>query len=304
MLADRIASMRLQASRAARSLRALPRRSVLPRQSLVWGAVACALLTTTAWADGLPPVEALKRFKVAPGFQVQLFAGEPEIRQPVSMSFDQRGRMWVIQYLQYPTPAGLKVVKVDQYLRTIYDKVPEPPPKGPRGADRITICEDTNGDGQADTFKDFISTLNLATGLALGHGGVFVVKAPYLLFYADRNGDDVPDGDPEVLLTGFGMEDAHALANSLQWGPDGWLYGAQGSTVTAHIRGVTFQQGIWRYHPRTRQFELFAEGGGNTWGADFDRHGNIETAVRFQAEKPPAHPACFGRGRGADAAAR
>ena len=191
------------------------------------------------------------------------------------MTFDGRGRMWVIQYLQYPNPAGLTAVKVDQYLRTKYDRVPEPPPRGPRGADRVTILEDTDGDGHADTAKDFVDGLNLATGLAIGHGGVFVVQAPYLLFYPDRDGNDAPDGDPEVLLTGFGLEDAHALANSLQWGPDGWLYGAQGSTVTANIRGITFQQGIWRYHPRTREFELFAEGGGNTWGADFDSHGNM-----------------------------
>ena len=78
-----------------------------------------------------------------------------------------------------------------------------------------------------------------------------------------------------MLLSGFGMEDAHAVANSLQWGPDGWLYGAQGSTVTAHVRGLEFQQGIWRYHPVTKEFELFAEGGGNTWGLDFDAHGNV-----------------------------
>jgi putative heme-binding domain-containing protein len=95
-----------------------------------------------------------------------------------------------------------------------------------------------------------------------------------LLFYPDRNGDDIPDGDPEVLLTGFGMEDAHAVVNSMQWGPDGWLYGTQGSTVTADIRGIGFQQGIWRYHPASKRFELFSEGGGNTWGLDFDRHGN------------------------------
>jgi putative membrane-bound dehydrogenase-like protein len=236
---------------------------------------------TSLRAEGLAPAEAMKRFQVASGFQLKLFASEPMIRQPVSMSFDDRGRMWVIQYLQYPNPAGLTAVKVDQYLRTKYDRVPEPPPKGPRGADRITILEDVNGDGQADTAKDFIDGLNLATGLAIGHGGVFVAQAPYLLFYADRNKDDVPDGDPEVLLTGFGLEDAHALANSLQWGPDGWLYGAQGSTVTAHIRGVTFQQGIWRYHPVTKAFELFAEGGGNTWGADFDRHGAMIAGTNY-----------------------
>ena len=117
--------------------------------------------------------------------------------------------------------------------------------------------------------------------MCLGHGGVFVVQPPYLLFYPDRNGDDVPDSDPEVLLTGFGMEDAHAFANSLQWGPDGWLYGAQGSTVNAKIRGIEFVQGIWRYHPLTKEFELFAEGGGNTWGVDFDRHGNLIAGTNF-----------------------
>ncbi len=116
--------------------------------------------------------------------------------------------------------------------------------------------------------------MNLASALAVGHGGVFVGQSPYLLFYPDRNHDDRPDGDPEVLLTGFGLQDAHAVVNSMTWGPDGWLYGAQGSTVTAQIRGYGFQQGIWRYHPRTRQFELFAEGGGNTWGLDFDATGN------------------------------
>ena len=219
--------------------------------------------------------------KVAEGFTAKLVASEPEIRQPISISFDDRGRMWVIQYLQYPTPAGLKPVKVDQYLRTTYDKLPEPPPRGPKGADRITICEDTDGDGRMDKFKDFIGGLNLCSGMALGQDGVFVVQPPYLLFYADKNRDDIPDGDPEVLLTGFGMEDAHAFANSLTWGPDGWLYGAQGSTVTANIRGIEFQQGIWRYHPVTRAFELFAEGGGNTWGVDFDGDGELFAGTNF-----------------------
>jgi putative membrane-bound dehydrogenase-like protein len=219
--------------------------------------------------------------KVADGFEVKLVAHEPEIRQPLSVTFDERGRMWVIQYLQYPTPAGLKAVSVDQYLRTKYDRVPEPPPRGPNGADRITICEDTDGDGRFDKFKDFVNGLNLASGMALGHGGVFIVQPPYLLFYPDRDHDDIPDGDPEVRLSGFGLEDAHAVANSLTWGPDGWLYGAQGSTVTAHIRGLEFQQGIWRYHPLTHEFELFAEGGGNTWGLDFDEHGNIIAGTNF-----------------------
>ena len=71
------------------------------------------------------------------------------------------------------------------------------------------------------------------------------------------------------------MEDAHSVANSLTWGPDGWLYGLQGSTVTARVRGIEFQQGVWRCHPKTRRFELFCEGGGNMWGLDFDRHGQL-----------------------------
>lgn len=221
------------------------------------------------------PADAIKAMKVADGFEVKVVAADPDARKPVTMTFDDRGRLWVIQYLQYPTPNGLKPVQVDQYLRTIYDRIPEPPPKGPKGNDKITIFEDPDEQGRYRKHKDFLGNLNLATGLCLGHGGAFVLQSPYLLFYADKNGDDVPDGDPEVLLEGFGMEDSHAFANSLQWGPDGWLYGAQGSTVTAKIRGIEFQQGIWRYHPRTREFELFAEGGGNTWGLDFDRRGNV-----------------------------
>src|SRR5262249_51233815 len=144
-----------------------------------------------------------------------------------------------------------------------------------------TIFEDTKGNGKPDKVKDFVTGLNLASGMVLGDGGVYVLQAPYLLFYPDKNCDDVPDGDPEVLLKGFGMEDAHAVANSLQWGPDGWIYGAQGSTVTANIRGIEFQQGIWRYNPRTRRFELFSEGGGNTWGVDFDRKGQLIAGTNY-----------------------
>lgn len=247
--------------------------------------VVSALAASDSFAQGtvpkeeapppLSPEDAQKQFKVAEGLQVWLVVAEPQIAQPLSISFDDRGRMWVLQYRQFPNPNGLKPVKVDNWLRTKYDRIPEPPPKGPKGHDRISIYEDKDGDGKADSVKHFVSDLNLASGMALGYGGVFVVQSPYLLFYPDRNQDDVPDGDPEVLLTGFGMDDAHAFANSLTWGPDGWLYGAQGSTATAEIRGIGFQQGVWRYHPRTKKFELFAEGGGNTWGIDFDQHGNL-----------------------------
>jgi putative membrane-bound dehydrogenase-like protein len=226
-------------------------------------------------AQGYKPEEAAGRMTVAAGLRVKLVAAEPEVRQPVAIDFDDRGRLWVLQYLQYPNPAGLKRVKVDRYSRTVYDRVPEPPPRGPRGDDRLTILDRPNASGRFRRAKDFANGLNLASGFAFGHGGVFILQAPYLLFYPDRDCNDVPDGDPVVLLRGFGMEDAHSVANSLTWGPDGWLYGCQGSTVTANVRGIEFQQGVWRYHPLSHRFELFCEGGGNSWGLDFDRYGNL-----------------------------
>lgn len=225
-------------------------------------------------AGGFPPQAAAERMVLPSGFHADVYASEPDIRQPIAACFDERGRMWVVEYLQFPNPAGLTPVTRDVYLRTVYDKIPLPPPKGVKGADRIKILEDTDGDGKADKTTTFVDGLNLASGVAVGRGGVFVAQTPYLLFYPDKNKDDKPDGDPEVLLSGFGLEDTHSIINSLVWGPDGWLYGAQGSTSTAKIRGIEFQQGVWRYHPETKRFELFAEGGGNTWGLDFDSTGN------------------------------
>ncbi len=230
---------------------------------------------------GLSPDESIRAMKVASGFRVESVAAEPLVRQPVAMEFDDRGRLWVLQYLQYPNPADLKRVSVDRYSRTVYDRVPEPPPKGPKGADRLTILEDTDGDGRMDHAKDFVAGLNLASGFAFSHGGVFVIQVPYLLFYPDRDRDDLPDSDPEVLLSGFGMEDAHSVANSLTFGPDGWLYGCQGSTVTARVRGIEFQQGVWRYHPIDDTFELFCEGGGNAWGLDFDATGRLFYSTNY-----------------------
>jgi putative membrane-bound dehydrogenase-like protein len=231
--------------------------------------------TAPALAQGYSPDDAPGKMSLPDGLAVTLFASEPEVRQPIFCKCDDRGRLWTIQYLQYPNPAGLKRVKVDRYSRTVYDRKPEPPPHGPRGADRITILEDTDGDGRADRFRDFVSGLNLCTGVEFGNVGVYVIQVPYLLFYPDRDRDDVPDGDPEVLLEGFGMEDAQSLANHLTWGPDGWLYGLNGSTTTCRIRGIEFQQGVWRYHPVTKDFELFCEGGGNIFGLTFDRQGRL-----------------------------
>ncbi|EAQ80887.1 PVC-type heme-binding CxxCH protein [Blastopirellula marina] len=232
----------------------------------------------------LEPAEAEKKFVTPDDVTVKVVLSEPEVRQPVCVNFDERGRMWVVQYLQYPFPAGLKVVKYDEHLRAVFDKVPPAPPNHDRGADKITIHEDTNGDGTFDKQKTFVDGLNIVTSALPGRGGVWVMNPPYLLFYPDADQDDVPDGDPEVHLAGFGMADTHAVANSLTWGPDGWLYGAQGSTCWASVTlpriapqpPVHFKgQAIWRYHPEKNQFEVFAEGGGNTFAVEFDAQGRV-----------------------------
>jgi putative membrane-bound dehydrogenase-like protein len=235
--------------------------------------------------QGIPPSDprdTLKQLKVPEGLELQLVASEPAIRQPVCINFDERGRLWVVQYLQYPFPAGLKIVKYDEHLRAVFDKVPPPPPNHFPGADKITILEDEDHDGYFEKTRDFVTGLNIATSALPGRGGVWVMNPPYLLFYPDKNRDDVPDGPPEVHLEGFGLEDTHAVANSLTWGPDGWLYGAQGSTCTATVRGIRFLgQAIWRYHPLTREFELFAEGGGNTFCIEFDRKGRLFSGTNW-----------------------
>lgn len=231
------------------------------------------------------PRAALASFKVPDDLAIELVLAEPVVRQPVSISFDERGRLWVVQYLQYPYPAGLKMVSHDGVWRAVYDKVPPAPPHHFRGKDKITIHEDTDGDGVFDRHKTFLDGLNIATSVARGRGGVWVLNPPYLLFYPDRNNDDIPDGDPEVRLQGFGLEDTHSVVNSLQWGPDGWLYAAQGSTVTGHVTRPGLDTGkepvhsmgqlIWRYHPETRRYEVFAEGGGNAFGVEIDAKGRI-----------------------------
>jgi putative heme-binding domain-containing protein len=234
-------------------------------------------------AGPLSPAAAFKHMKAAGDLRLDQVLAEPAVTQPVFMDFDERGRLWVVQYRQYPFPAGLKILSEDKFLRATYDKVPPPPPRHFKGRDKITIHEDTKGTGVFDRHKTFVEGLNIATSLARGRGGVWVLNPPYLLFYPDRNNDDVPDGDPVVHLEGFGLEDTHSCANSLQWGPDGWLYACQGSTVSGHVKhyGVnepavhSMGQLIWRYHPETRRYEVFAEGGGNAFGLEIDAKGRI-----------------------------
>lgn len=234
----------------------------------------------------LPPEESAAKLEAHDGLEVELLLHEPLVRQPFQFSFDERGRLWVAQTLQYPYPAGLKMLSRDKYYRSHYDRVPAAPPNHPPGDDLISIHEDTDGDGVYDKHKVFVDGLNMANSVVRGRGGVWVMHTPYLVFYPDSDGDDVPDGPPVTHLSGFGFEDSHSMSNGLTWGADGWLYGCQGSTTSCRVRrpgldddkspGVYFEGCmVWRYHPESRAFEIFAEGGGNTFGLEVDAEGRL-----------------------------
>lgn len=234
----------------------------------------------------MSPEESLKLMKPADGLAVDLLLAEPLVAQPTHLSFDERGRMWVSQYRQYPYPAGLKMISRDKYYRSRFDRVPPAPPNHDKGRDIISVHESTKRDGVFDRHKVVLEGLNMANAAVYGQGGIWVMHTPYLLFYPDADGDDIPDRDPEVRLAGFGLEDTHSVANGLAWGPDGWLYGGQGSTTTSRVTrpgidppeapGVYFEGCmVWRYHPTKKIYEIFAEGGGNTFGLDFDAEGRV-----------------------------
>ncbi len=245
----------------------------------------CQLSNRQDQPDGpaLPPADALKLFEAADGLQVTELLAEPAVRQPLFTTFDIDGRMWVVQYLQYPEPAGIKQLSRDNYWRIVYDRLPKPPGQDVPGADRITIYRQDVSKSNYTEIGDFVSGLNMATAVVPTSHGAWVLQPPYLLYYHDQDGDLRADGPPEVHLQGFGLEDTHSVVNSLCMGPDGWLYAAQGSTVTAAVANYgssdppqkSLGQLIWRYHPELRKYEVFAEGGGNAFGVAFDDHGQV-----------------------------
>jgi putative membrane-bound dehydrogenase-like protein len=202
------------------------------------------------------PAEAIAAMTLPPGFVVELVAAEPQLVNPVAMTFDERGRIWVTESLEYPRR--------------------EPGP----GRDRVKVLEDTDGDGKVDKTTLFAEGLNIPSGIAVGHGGVWVANSPDILFYPDADRDAVADGPPRVVVTGFGRDDTHELPNALTWGPDGWLYGWNGvfnaSAVKDH-NGVVrkFTCAVYRIHPRTRAFEVWCEGTSNPWGIAFNERGDL-----------------------------
>ena len=215
----------------------------------------------------LSPAEAIQKMTVPPGFTVELVAAEPDVMNPVAMTFDERGRIWITESFEYPRR--------------------EPGP----GRDRVKILEDSDGDGTAETVSIFAEGLNIPSGIAVGAGGVWVANAPDILFYPDADRDGRADGPAQQVLTGFGREDTHELPNSLTWGPDGWLYGLNGVFNNCHVRygkdntflapaemekhpGWKINCAMFRIHPRTREFQVFCEGTSNPWGIAFNDNGD------------------------------
>ncbi len=201
----------------------------------------------------LTPAEAIAKMQVPPGFHVELVAAEPRIVNPVAMTFDERGRIWITESLEYPRQSA-----------------------GP-GRDRIKILESTRGDGNYDKITIFAEGLNIPSGIAVGHGGVWVANSPDILFYKEGP-DGKAAGKPEVVVTGFGRDDTHELPNSLTWGPDGWLYGLNGVFNHSHVKqdgkDHRFTCAMFRIDPKTKKFELFCEGTSNPWGIAFDTEGS------------------------------
>ncbi len=206
--------------------------------------------------EPLPADKAAAAMTVPEGFQVVLSAAEPEVRQPIGFTIDDRGRLWVAECYSYP----------------VWQET---------GHDRILVFEDTDGDGRFDSRKVFWDQGNYLTGLEVGFGGVWACCAPNLYFIPDANGDDVPDGPPQVVLDGWSNKGVHNVLNGLSWGPDGWLYGMNGITAPSKVgkpgasdaERVELNCSVWRYHPTREVFEVVANGTTNPWGLDWDDHG-------------------------------
>mgnify|MGYP006272882357 CR=1 FL=1 len=230
-------------------------RALLSSICVVFLTAACVAADRTP--APLSPEQAVKNMIVPEGFKVSLVASEPDIVQPVSFCFDDRGRIIALEVFNYGEWQ-------------------------PTGKDRVVILEDKDGDGRHETRTVFFEGLNYATGIEYGFGGYWVMSVPNLYFIPDRNGDDKPDGPPEVLFDGFGYKESrHNLANGFTWGPDGWLYFGHGRTSPSDVgrpgtpgeKRTHSDGGVCRIHPTKLVFENFADGTTNPWGVDFDDYG-------------------------------
>ncbi len=230
-------------------------------------------------AEFLTPEKALAAMTLQDGFEAQVFASEPMITQPMAFCWDDRGRLWIAENRDY---AGRG--KGSEYS----------------GESRISILEDSDQDGIADTKKIFLDRVINPSAMTVGLGGLWLGSIPNFLFVPDRDGDDRADeADIEIRLTGWGKRDMHEILNSLHWGPDGWIYGLQGVFTPSRVGKpagksavyrpdapypetfeysgdpIDINGGVWRYHPVKDRFEVVAHGVSNPWGIDYDAKGQL-----------------------------
>jgi len=216
--------------------------------------------------EAKPPTaqEAVGMIDLPEGFTATVYASEPDVRNPIAMAWDHKGRMWVAENFTYAE----RKKRFDLDLR-----------------DRILVLHDKDGDGVADEHKVFADNLTMLTSVEVGEGGIWAMCPPRLLFIPDADGDDVPDGDPIVKLDGFTVakNNYHNFANGLRWGPDGWLYGRCGHSCpgnpgkpgTPEDERIRMEGGIFRYHPTREVVEVICHGTTNPWGHDWDQHGEL-----------------------------
>lgn len=211
----------------------------------------------------MPAEEVARTMELPKGFHATVFAAEPDVQQPIAMNWDAKGRLWVAENYTYCENPK----RWDTTLR-----------------DRIIILEDKDNDGKHDGRKVFWDKGSYLTSVEVGYGGVWILNNGNLEFIADKNGDDVPDGEPEVLLDGFNVKTiGHNIVNGLRWGPDGWLYGRHGITDTSSVgapgtpeeKRVKMNCAIWCYHPTRKVVEVVCHGGTNSWGHDWNADGEL-----------------------------
>ncbi|HJT30529.1 MAG TPA: PVC-type heme-binding CxxCH protein [Pirellulales bacterium] len=222
--------------------------------------VVLSAIAASAQDAPVPLHEAAGRMKLPEGFSATLFAGEPDVVQPIAFAFDDRGRLWVVECLSYPD----------------WQTDPNIP-----GHDRVLVFDDRDGDGRFDERKVFLDSGQNLSGIELGFGGVWLCSTPNLLFVPDADRDDRPDGPPRIMLDGWDLQAKHNVFNGLAWGPDGWLYGLNGILSNSQVgrpgtppdERTPINCGVWRYHPLRETFEVVCHGTTNPWGLDFDEYG-------------------------------
>ncbi|MFM8890266.1 MAG: PVC-type heme-binding CxxCH protein, partial [Planctomycetia bacterium] len=216
-----------------------------------------------AAARPLAAAAAAAGFRDSAGLEVTVFAAEPDVRNPIALAWDGRGRLWVAENYSY---AG-RPTNLEPGLR-----------------DRVVVFEDADADGRPDGRRVFHDDLRQLTSVEVGLGGVWLLCPPQLLFVPDADGDARPDGPPIVVLDGFDVagQNHHNFANGLRFGPDGWLYGRCGASCPGLVgrpgatetERVALAGGVWRYDPVSRRVEAVCHGTTNPWGHDWNAFGD------------------------------